>query len=277
MTAAASFLIQQDHGSYSETDHDVWRRLAKRQRELLDRRASATFLDGLDALDIGPSGIPDFTELNARLKPKTGWEIVAVPGLVPDLAFFELLAARKFPAGRFIRRPDQFDYIEEPDIFHDVFGHVPLLSQPTYADYLEAYGRAGLMAASQDALPYLARLYWYSVEFALASTADGLRIVGAGIVSSPGETLFALESPSPNRIVFDLERVMRTKYRIDDYQMNYFVLENENAWPRLDLESLAQIWRDLKQHDTLEPGFLTSDDSIISRGDNSHHGNNAAA
>ncbi len=189
---------------------------------------------------------------------------------MPDLAFFELLADRKFPAGRFIRRPDQFDYIEEPDIFHDVFGHVPLLSQPAYADYLAAYGRAGLAAAERGELHRLARLYWYSVEFALAETPRGLRIVGAGIVSSPGETVFALESPSPNRIGFDLERVMRTRYRIDDYQETYFVLEGEEGWPSLDMDALTASWDRLSGEPDLDPGEVLLSDRVLTRGDGSH-------
>lgn len=249
-----AFLVPQAHDTYTATDHDTWRRLAARQRELLTGRASAGFLRGLDRLDIGAAGIPDFAELNRRLRPLTGWEVVAVPGLVPDLAFFTLLAGRKFPAGRFIRRPDQFDYIEEPDIFHDVFGHVPLLSSPAYADYLEAYGRAGLDADKAGALHHLARLYWYSVEFSLARTPEGLRITGAGIVSSPGETVYALESPEPQRLPFDLSRVMRTRYRIDDFQQTYFIMAGEEAWPSLEPESLRAIWRDLASLPDLEPG-----------------------
>ena len=191
------YLVDQGFSNYSEVDHGTWRTLAKRQREILKGRIADQFLDGLDRLAIGEAGIPDFRDLNKTLKAATGWEVVAVPGLVPDLAFFRLLADRKFPAGFWIRKPEQIDYIEEPDIFHDVFGHVPLIMQPIYADYLEAYGKAGLVAAEHGALKRLARLYWYTVEFGLARTPDGLRIVGAGIASSPSETVFALESPSP--------------------------------------------------------------------------------
>lgn len=265
---ASRFLIPQAHETYTATDHDVWRRLAARMHELLPGRAAPGFLAGLDRLDIGQSGVPDFAELNRKLKPLTGWEVVAVPGLVPDLAFFQLLADRKFPAGRFIRRPDQFDYIEEPDIFHDVFGHVPLLTQQRYADYLAEYGRVGLMAAERGALHRLARLYWYSVEFALARTPDGLRIVGAGIASSPGETVFALESGSPNRIGFELGRVMRTNYRIDDYQETYFVIDGEEGWP--SLSGLDRLWGELAGLPDLQPGDVLATDRVISRGDGSH-------
>jgi phenylalanine-4-hydroxylase len=267
---AAGHLIDQAHDTYTPTDHDVWRRLAARQTELLATRASASFLDGLSRLDLTAGGVPDFRRLNASLKPLTGWEVVAVPGLVPDLAFFELLADRKFPAGRFIRRPDQFDYIEEPDIFHDVFGHVPLLAQPRYADYIASYGRAGLAAAGQGALERLARLYWYTVEFSLAQTPAGLRITGAGIASSPGETVFALESPSPNRVMFDLARVMRTTYRIDDYQETYFVMAGEEAWPALDEAALLPLWRSLATAPDIEPGAIVDGDVVLNRGDGSH-------
>ena len=158
--------------------------------------------------------------------PGTGWRVVAVPGLVPDDVFFEHLAHRRFVAGRFIRKPEQLDYLQEPDVFHDLFGHVPLLSDPVFADYMQAYGLGGLKALRLNALEKLARLYWYTVEFGLIAEPGGLRLYGAGILSSFGESQFALDDPSPHRIKFDLMRVMRTRYRIDDYQQNYFVIDN---------------------------------------------------
>jgi phenylalanine-4-hydroxylase len=265
------YLVDQGFANYSEADHGTWRSLAKRQREILKGRIADQFLDGLDRLAIGEAGIPDFRDLNKTLNAATGWEVVAVPGLVPDLAFFRLLADRKFPAGFWIRRPEQIDYIEEPDIFHDVFGHVPLIMQPIYADYLEAYGKAGLLAAEHGALKRLARLYWYTVEFGLAQTPDGLRIVGAGIASSPSETVFALESPSPNRVGFDLGRVMRTLYRIDDFQETYFVLDGVESWPSLDLGRLIPLWSELDAQQDLEPGDIQPEDVVLSRGDGSYH------
>ena len=219
------WLLDQRHEAYTETDHATWRTLARRQREVLRGRIADAFLDGLDHLDIGETGIPDFRRLNERLSAATGWEVVAVPGLVPDLVFFKLLADRKFPAGYWIRKPEQLDYIEEPDVFHDVFGHVPLIMQPVYADYLAAYGRAGLEADAHGALHRLARLYWYTVEFGLINTPAGLRIYGSGIVSSKGESIYCLDDLAPNRLGFDLERVMRTRYRIDTYQKTYFVID----------------------------------------------------
>ncbi|HTZ71893.1 MAG TPA: phenylalanine 4-monooxygenase, partial [Acetobacteraceae bacterium] len=188
-------------------------------------RACNEFLAGLAALDIS-RGIPDFVILSEKLKRLTGWEVVAVPGLVPDEVFFEHLANRRFPAGNFIRKPEELDYLSEPDVFHDVFGHVPMLTDPVFADYMQAYGRGGLRALQFGRLPNLARLYWYTVEFGLVRGAEGLRIYGAGIVSSAGESVFALEDASPNRVGFNLRRVLRTPYRIDDYQQVYFVIDS---------------------------------------------------
>ncbi len=198
--------------------------LYERQMEILPGRACEAYLKGLDALDLHGGGVPDFERLSERLRALTGWSVVAVPGLVPDQVFFEHLANRRFPAGNFIRRPDQLDYLQEPDVFHDVFGHVPMLTDPVFADYLVAYGQGGLRAAGLGSLKNLARLYWYTVEFGLMREAGGTRIYGAGIVSSHTETIYALESPVPRRLAFDLERVMRTDYRIDDVQALYFVI-----------------------------------------------------
>jgi len=270
-------LVDQGFENYTEIDHATWRTLARRQHEILKGRMPDQFLEGLERLGIEETGIPDFRVMNERLKAATGWEVVAVPGLIPDLAFFRLLADRKFPAGFWIRKPEQLDYIEEPDVFHDVFGHVPLIMQPIYADYLEAYGKAGLVAAEHGALKRLARLYWYTVEFGLAQTPEGLRIVGAGIASSPSETIFALESPSPNRLAFDLGRVMRTLYRIDDFQETYFVLDGVEAWPSLDLDRLIPLWRELEGQEDLEPGDIRPEDRVISRGDGSYHREKAQA
>ncbi len=271
------YLVDQGFETYTADDHATWRTLARRQREILKGRIADQFLDGLDRLGIGEAGIPDFRVMNKTLKAATGWEVVAVPGLIPDLAFFRLLADRKFPAGFWIRKPEQIDYIEEPDIFHDVFGHVPLIMQAIYADYLEAYGKAGLVAAEHGTLKRLARLYWYTVEFGLAQTPEGLRIVGAGIASSPGETIFSLESPSPNRVGFELGRVMRTLYRIDDYQETYFVLDGVEAWPALDLDRLIPLCKELDGQADLEPGDIRPEDRVLSRGDGTYHREKAAA
>ncbi len=222
--AAADWTIPQGWDQYTRQDHQVWVTLYERQSKVLPGRACDAFLRGLDALDLHGGGIPNFEIISDKLEALTGWRVVAVPGLVPDEVFFEHLANRRFPAGNFIRRPDELDYLQEPDVFHDVFGHVPMLTDPAFADFMQAYGEGGRRAMDLGQLHNLARLYWYTVEFGLMESPDGLRIYGAGIVSSKAETIFALEDSSPNRIGFDLERVMRTPYRIDDFQQVYFVI-----------------------------------------------------
>ena len=224
--AAADWTIPQVWAAFPADEHAMWDRLFARQSEMLPGRAADAFLRGIDVLKLEKPGIPDYRELNARLTAATGWQVVAVPGLVPDDVFFDHLANRRFPAGNFIRTPQQLDYLQEPDVFHDVFGHVPMLADPIFADYMVAYGEGGLRSLQFDALKQLARLYWYTVEFGLIRESGGLRIYGAGIVSSYAESVFALDSDSPNRIAFDLTRVMRTDYRIDDFQQNYFVVDS---------------------------------------------------
>jgi phenylalanine-4-hydroxylase len=224
--AAQDWTVPQRWDSYTPEDHATWDTLFERQARLLPGRVTPLFLEGLDMLRLSKPGIPDFEELSERLMKATGWQVVAVPGLVPDSVFFDHLANRRFVAGNFIRRPDQLDYLQEPDIFHDVFGHVPLLTHPVFADYMQAYGRGGQRAAASGAIAKLARLYWYTVEFGLVRAGDDLQLYGAGIVSSFSESRFALEDPSPNRIALDLRRVMRTRYRIDDFQQTYFVIDS---------------------------------------------------
>ena len=224
--AAADWTISQNWDAFTADEHAMWDRLFARQSDMLPGRAADAFLRGIDVLRLEKPGIPDYRELNARLMAATGWQVIAVPGLVPDDVFFDHLANRRFPAGNFIRTPEQLDYLQEPDVFHDVFGHVPMLADPVFADYMVAYGEGGLRSLKFDALKQLARLYWYTVEFGLIRESCGLRIYGAGIVSSFAESVFALDSDSPNRIGFDLARVMRTDYRIDDFQQNYFVIDS---------------------------------------------------
>ena len=220
------YVIDQNWAGYSADEHAVWDFLYRRQVEILKDRADPAMLRGLETLNLNRGGIPNFSEINVELKARTGFEVVAVPGLVPDEVFFNHLANRRFPAGQFIRTRAQLDYLQEPDIFHDVFGHVPLLTDPVFADYMEAYGKGGLRAMKFGRLKNLAALYWYTVEFGLIETPKGVRIYGAGISSSKDESIFALDDPSPNRIRFDLERVMRTRYRIDDFQQTYFVIRS---------------------------------------------------
>jgi phenylalanine-4-hydroxylase len=264
--------INQDWRGYSADDHRVWSTLYKRQSSLLAPRACDAFLKGLGALDLNSGGIPDFEAINPRLESLTGWRVIAVPGLIPDAAFFELLAHRRFPAARFIRDPGVLDYLSEPDIFHDVFGHVPMLSDPVFADYMQAYGEGGLRALGLDHLHHLARLYWYTVEFGLMQTPAGLRIYGAGIASSAAETVFALEDPSPNRFAFDMLRVMRTRYRIDDFQQSYFVISSLQNLLNATLQDFGPIYALLETASDLAPEALTPDDNVLTRGTQAYGG-----
>ena len=266
--AAADWTIPQAWERYSASEHAMWDTLFARQSAMLPGRVAPAFLDALDILRLSKPGIPDFAELSDRLMRATGWQVVAVPGLVPDDVFFRHLSERRFVAGRFIRTPEQLDYLQEPDIFHDVFGHVPLLAHPVFADYMQAYGQGGLRALEHGAIDRLARLYWYTVEFGLIrGDDDGLRLYGAGIVSSYGESMFALDAPSPNRLGFDLKRVMRTRYRIDDYQQNYFVIDSFDDLLRQTTETdFAPLYAEIAQQPDIEPGEIIAGDAVIARG-----------
>jgi len=264
--ARPDWTIDQGWDAYTEAEHQVWITLYERQTALLPGRACDPFLKGLEALDLHRSGIPDFARINAELNRLTGWSVVAVPGLVPDEVFFDHLANRRFPAGQFIRKPDELDYLQEPDIFHDVFGHVPMLTDPVFADYMQAYGRGGQRALQRGQLANLARLYWYTVEFGLLQTPRGVRIYGAGIVSSRAESIFALDDPSPNRLVFDLERVMRTPYRIDDFQQVYFVIPSLQALLDATLQDFGAIYDRLEGASEIPIAEILPTDKVITRG-----------
>ncbi len=252
-TPRDDFTIDQVWDAYTDEEHRLWDRLYKRQRDLVSAMATPEFTNGLSALDLNKNGIPDFARINPKLKSLTGWEVVAVPELVPDAIFFEHLANRRFPAGRFIRKPEQMDYIQEPDIFHDVFGHVPLLTDPVFADYMQAYGQGGLRSLEYDCLKNLARLYWYTVEFGLIKTDDGLKIYGAGILSSNTECHFALEDASPNRVYFDLERIMQTDYRINDFQQTYFIINSIDELFAATQQDFAPIYERLHNASRVHP------------------------
>jgi phenylalanine-4-hydroxylase len=265
--AAEDWTVPQGWDRYTAEEHQVWDTLFARQAAMLPGRAAREFLDGLDMLHLSRPGIPNFDELSEKLMKATGWQVVAVPGLVPDDVFFEHLANRRFVAGRFIRRPDQLDYLQEPDVFHDVFGHVPMLAHPVFADYMQAYGQGGLRAQRFGAIDKLARLYWYTVEFGLIRNGDALNIYGAGIVSSRGESIFALDDPSPNRIGFDMERVMRTNYRIDDYQQAYFVIDSFDQLLHATLDTdFAPLYARLETLPDLAVTDILPEDEVITRG-----------
>ena len=223
--ATADYTCPQNYGAYTAADHETYRKLYERQAALLPGLACDEFIRDLPLLGV-KDRIPRFEEVNQRLSQATGWEIVAVPGLIPEVPFFTLLANRKFPVTDWIRKPEEYDYIVEPDVFHDLFGHVPLLFNPVFADHMQEYGKGGLKAHGLDACELLSRLYWYTIEFGLIRQPDGLRAYGAGILSSGGELQYSVRSPEPQRLPLDIERAMRTRYKIDSYQQTYFVIES---------------------------------------------------
>ena len=254
--AAADWTVPQNWEHFTAEEHDVWDILFARQQEMLHGRAVRAFEESLGVLKLSRPGIPELGELNERLLARTGWTVVSVPGLVPDDIFFEHLAARRFPAGNFIRSREAFDYIEEPDVFHDVFGHVPMLADPVYADYMQAYGRAGWKAMRHNRLKALGALYWYTVEFGLVREGEGLRAYGAGILSGPSEAVFALEARSPNRIMLNVDRVMRTDYVISDLQPTYFVIESfDDLLARIEQADLASLYERIESEADLAPGL----------------------
>jgi phenylalanine-4-hydroxylase len=269
--ASPDWTIPQGWEQYGPAEHATWKTLFERQSKLLPGRACDEFVAGMRDLPIGADEIPDFRRLSEVLMQRTGWQIVAVPGLVPDEVFFEHLANRRFPAGNFIRKPDELDYIEEPDVFHDVFGHVPMLMNPSLADFIQAYGQGGLRAQQLGHLSQLARVYWYTVEFGLLQQAGELRIYGAGIVSSFTETEFSLASPSPNRVRFDLERVMRTRYRIDDFQETYFVIRDLKELLEFTSIDFAPLYERVQGQSELEPGDILPSDQVFHRGTGAYH------
>jgi phenylalanine-4-hydroxylase len=253
--AADDYTLSQNYDSYTDDDHAVWHALYERQLALLPQYAAPEFIEGVRLVGMSTDSIPSLGTASAALKRLTGWQLVGVPGLIPETDFFAHLAERRFPVTVWMRRRDEMDYLVEPDLFHDFFGHVPLLAHPVFANYVQAYGALGARAKSPGALKMLARLYWYTVEFGLMATHRGLRAFGAGILSSSGETVYALRAREPNRIAFDLTRVIRTDYLIDAYQQTYFVLDDfEQLFDSVlgaDFEHLFAEWGDT-------PGFAAN-------------------
>lgn len=247
--AASDYTVKQEWDRYTEEDHEIWRLLYARQIQLIERYAAPEFVAGTRALNAQPDRIPRIDETNGILSAATGWQIVAVPGLIPEHQFFAHLAHKRFPVTEWIRRRDELDYLSEPDIFHDFFGHVPLLTNPIFARFMQAYGEAGPKAIAANGLKMLARLYWYMVEFGLIATADGLRAYGSGILSSKSETVYSVESAKPHRIMFSLERVMLTDYLIDDFQQTYFVIDSFEQLFRAaydtDFQPIYRKYRDI--------------------------------
>jgi phenylalanine-4-hydroxylase len=264
--------VEPHQAAYGADDHAIWNDLAARQMDLLQGRASTAFLAGLDKLDLAAGGVPEFGGLSERLNALTGWTIMPVPMLIPDHVFFWHLANRRFPAGNFIRTRETFDYIEEPDVFHDVFGHVPMLTNPTYADYMQEYGRAGWKAMRYNQLKALGALYWYTVEFGLVMEAGGLRAYGAGILSGPSEVVYALTSPSPNRIMLNVDRAMRTDYVIDDLQPTYFVIESfRDLYHQTVERDFDRLYRSLGPGFTYANTAVIDVDNVVTRGTLEYH------
>jgi phenylalanine-4-hydroxylase len=267
----SDWTIDQGWSSYTPAQHAVWKTLFERQTRLLQGLACDDFVKGMDKLPIAADQIPNFEALSEVLYKATGWQVVAVPGLVPDDVFFDHLANRRFPSGNFIRGAHELDYLEEPDVFHDVFGHVPMLMHPVMADFIQAYGVGGLRAQKLGKLKELARVYWYTVEFGLVRQSEGLRIYGAGIASSFTESRFSVQSPSPNRIAFDLERVMRTNYRIDDFQEVYFVLDSLDDLLALACTDFAPLYERLATGSNYQPGDILTSDVVLNPGSGEYH------
>ena len=268
---SVDWTIDQGWENYTAEEHQVWKTLFERQSKLLPGRACDEFIQGMRNLTMDTDQIPDFRRLSEVLMKRTGWQVVAVPGLVPDEVFFDHLANRRFPAGHFIRKPEELDYLEEPDVFHDVFGHVPMLMHPVFADYMQAYGIGGLRARNLGMLTNLARVYWYTVEFGLIKQPEGLRIYGSGIASSYTETFFALDDASPNRIRFDVERVMRTQYRIDDFQETYFVIDGLEDLLNLAKIDFGPVYQRIKGQPEFQPGDILPTEEPITRGTGAYH------
>lgn len=263
--AREDYTCPQNWSAYTAADHDTYRRLYERQSALLPGLASQAFIDALPALGVRDR-IPRFEEINERLKPATGWEIVAVPGLIPELPFFQLLADRRFPVTDWIRTPAEFDYIVEPDVFHDLFGHVPLLFNPVFADYVQRYGEGGIKAHHLGAGELLSRLYWYTIEFGLIREPQGLRAYGAGILSSSGELRHSVTSPRARRIGLDLVRCMRTRYKIDDYQATYFVIDSFQQLFDMTAPDFTPVYESVRSSGELSADASIASDSVITLG-----------
>ena len=260
--ASSDYTCAQDYAAYTEADHDTYRRLYARQKALLPGLASQAFIDALPSLG-AEDRIPRFEDINARLKRATGWEIVAVPGLIPEVPFFSLLANRQFPVTDWIRKPEEFDYVVEPDIFHDLFGHVPLLFNPVIADFIQAYGQGGLRASELGACELLSRVYWYTIEFGLIREAGGVRAYGAGILSSSGELAYSVTSPEPHRLPLQLERAMRMRYKIDTYQQTYFVIDSMQQLLDFAATDFAPLYEKLREQPTIAANALLPGETTL--------------
>jgi len=243
---------------YTDAEHATWATLIERQLPRLEGQVCQQYIDALELMDFPRDRIPQLHEVSEVLMDHTGWSVAPVPALIDFTSFFELLANRQFPAATFIRDGDDLDYLEEPDIFHEIFGHTPLLTDYRFAAFTEAYGKAGLAADKQDHA-MLARLFWFTVEFGLIDTPQGLRSYGAGIVSSPGELDYALHSDVPERRPFDALTALRTPYRIDIFQTVYYTLNSFDTLFELAQTDLIPLIREARRLGMFEPTYPVKD------------------
>jgi phenylalanine-4-hydroxylase len=238
-----TFNMQQDYASYTPDDQHVWQLLYDRQMSLLPKLASRAYLDGIKAIGFTRNQIPNYTETNQLLSGITGWRIEVVKGLIPNKAFFELLLTKRFPASTWLRKLEQLDYLEEPDMFHDTFGHIPMLTNPDFCNFLKGLSAIALrFLDSELGVEMIARLYWYTVEFGLIQDADGLRIYGAGILSSSGESVYSL-SEKPEKVPFDIAQIIHRPYIKDKFQERYFVIQSYKEL----FDSLPELEKVLEQ------------------------------
>ncbi len=269
----AGLVVDQGWKDYTNDQHESWKLLFERQIEILKPRACPEYLQALDTLGFTADKIPNFHEINERLRAITGWEVVATEGLIKSKPFFDMLTDKKFPSGYFIRDKDQLDYLEEPDIFHDLFGHIPLLTNEAYANYMHEYGKGGARASQYKTTKNLARLNWWTIEFGLIQKEDGLKLYGAGLCSSYGEAQYCMDDPSAHHIKFDLERCMRTKVYINDYQPSYFVIDSfEDLFEQAVNTDFSPMYKSFKGLDGIEqaeeylPFDLIEGDTVLREG-----------
>jgi len=263
---AEDWSMPQNWAQFSETDHARWRDFAAKQAKALEGLASDTFLEGVRALELDTLGVPEFDRWNDTLRAATGWEVVAVPGVIPNAPFFEMLAQRRFPVSNFLRQGQSFEYSDEPDMFHDVFGHMPMFIDPTFGEFMSAYGRAGIRAEKLGMSDWLGRLYLHTVEFGLIEERGSLRAYGAGLMSSHAETLHALTSDEPRRLRFDLPRLMRTQWPFDQFQPTYFVIESFDALlEEMETTSLKDVYGQVADAPLIPIGEADPSDQLYAK------------
>lgn len=271
ISSVDEWYVAQDWSTYTVRDHSTWRNMYARMEHVLQGRICDEFLAGLNALNLPSHEIVKFEQLSFHLSQATRWQYIAVSGFIPTDIFFYLLANRRFPSSRFMRDPDGLTYQELPDIFHDVYGHAPLLINPVIADFMQAFGRAGVATKSERKRLMLSRLYWFTVEVGLVAHQDGLRVFGAAIASSEKETMFCLHDKSPNILKFDHKRIMRTPYSMYDLQETYFVIDSLEALLALSRDNFACIDDCDPELPDLERGQLISSDLIMQKGTGLYH------